>query len=98
MSELRQATASAKRAESYVDAASAVAFLCNLPALWGAAGEERRAELLHAIYRRIEVTRDGFARVHLTPHAYRFGLALALPEAVTVDRVRARPAGFEPAT
>ena len=97
MSELRQATP-AKHESSGVDPASAVAFLRNLPALWGAAGDASRAELLHAIYDRIEVTRDGFARVHLTPHAFRFGLALALPETVTVDRVRARPAGFEPAT
>lgn len=96
MAELRKTTP-AKHESSGVDAASAVAFLRNLPALWGAAGDESRAELLHAIYDRIEVTRDGFARVHLTPHAFRFGLALALPETVTVDRVRARPAGFEPA-
>ncbi len=96
MAELRKATP-VEQESSGIDPASAVAFLRNLPALWGATGDESRAEFLHAIYDRIEVTRDGFARVHLTPHAFRFGLALALPETVTVERVRARPAGFEPA-
>ena len=96
MAELRRATP-AKHESSGVDPATAVAFLRNLSALWSAAGDEGQTELLHAIYDRIEVSRDGFARVHLTPHAFRFGLALALPETVTVDRVRARPAGFEPA-
>ena len=96
MAELRQ-TIPAKHESSGVDSASAVAFLRNIPALWSSADDEGRTELLHAIYDRIEVTRDGFARVHLTPHAFRFGLALALPETVTVDRVKARPAGFEPA-
>ena len=98
MSELRQATFSAKREDRTLTRRARVPLLRNIPALWRAAGEERRAELLHAIYERIVVTRDGFARVQLRPHAFGFGLALALPETVSVDRVRARPAGFEPAT
>ncbi len=71
----------------------AVAYLRDLPMLWGRANEEERAELLHAIYARIEVTRDGFTSVELTPDAYAHGLALVLPVTVV-----ASPAGLEPAT
>lgn len=92
MAGLRQAVQS-PRAAPAVDAAAAVAFLRNLPALLSAATDESLRELMYSIYERIEVTRDGFGRVHLTPHAYRYRLALALPETVSVRRVRARPAG-----
>jgi len=43
---------------------------------------EAKAELLHAIYERIEVRGPTIVRVHLTPSAYANGLALALPQVV----------------
>lgn len=73
-----------------VTAERAVSYLRDLPMLWGRANEEERAELLHAIYARIEVTRDGFASVKLTPDAYAHGLALALPVTVVASPAGAR--------
>jgi hypothetical protein len=98
MAELRQARPTKSR--EAVPAKVAVDWLRNLAGLWNSEGvtEATRAQLLRAVYERIEVTRDGFAQVRLTADAYRRGLALALPETVVVDRVMARPAGFEPAT
>jgi hypothetical protein len=81
------------RESASVSADVAVKWLRDIPGLWRSATEEARGELLRAIYDRIEVTREGFRHVRLTAHAYRHGLALAMPETVV-----ARPAGFEPAT
>ena len=53
----------------------------------------RSADLIHAVYERIEVAGPGFVGADLTPEAYAHGLALALPETVM-----ASPAGLEPAT
>jgi len=99
MAELRTARPVASASEA-VPARVAVTWLRNVAALWNADGvtDDARTQLLHAIYERIDATRDGFSKVHLTRDAYRHGLALALPESVVVDRVMARPAGFEPAT
>ncbi len=55
---------------------------------------EARSQLRHAIYERIVVTGREFVSARLTPAAYAYGLARALPEEV----VMARPTGFEPAT
>ena len=49
--------------------------------------------MIHAIYERIVIEGPRFVGLHLTPAAYRHGMALALPEAVM-----ARPTGFGPAT
>jgi DNA invertase Pin-like site-specific DNA recombinase len=76
-----------------VSAGRAVEYLRDLAALWPHATESERSELLHAIYARITVTRDGFDSVELTPDANAHGMALAMPETVV-----ASPAGFEPAT
>lgn len=62
--------------------------------LWRRANEQERADLLHAIYARITVTRDGFVEAELTPAAYAHGLALAMREAF----VLAPPAGAGAAT
>ncbi|MBA3687847.1 MAG: hypothetical protein H0W81_03270 [Chloroflexi bacterium] len=80
--------------EPSVPSAAAVAYLKDLPALWRAADEAARADLLAAIYPRVEVRGAEFIAVTLTPEAEAHGLALALPESVCV----ARPAGIEPAT
>jgi hypothetical protein len=95
MAELRNARPVATESPA-VPADVAVSWLRNLAALWNADGvtQDARAQLLRAVYERIEVTRDGLARVHLTADAHRRGLALVMPESVTVDRVMARPAGL----
>ena len=72
----------------------ALRYLRDLRTTWQRADDASRAELLHAIYARVEVRGEQFVGVTLTPEAERHGLALALPEKVAV----ARPAGFEPAT
>jgi hypothetical protein len=70
------------RDQSAVRPAEAVSYLRNLALVWDSPGltDSTRAELLHAIYERVVVTRDRFVEIQLTPHAYRHGLALALPE------------------
>jgi DNA invertase Pin-like site-specific DNA recombinase len=80
-------------APATVSPAEAVAYLRNLRAAWEAADDQARADLLHAIYARVEVRGPEFVGVTLTPAAEAHGLALALPESVGV----ARRAGFEPA-
>jgi hypothetical protein len=59
------------------------------PQLWADAGERERADLLHAIYQRVEVRGAEFIGVTLTPEAEAHGLALALPQSIAF----ARPAG-----
>ncbi len=83
MAELRR-SAVPVRERAGVPPAEAVSYLRNLAALWDSPGltDATRAELLHAIYERVVVTRDQFVEVQLTPHAYRHGLALAVPEVV----------------
>jgi hypothetical protein len=71
-----------------VSAIRAVEYLRDLATLWPQATESERSELLHAIYARVTVTRDGFDSVELTPHADAHGVALAMPETVL-----ASPAG-----
>ena len=80
--------------EARVTAGQAVAYLHDLGKLWEAATESERADLLHAVYARITVTRDGFVGAELTPDAYAHGLALSMRESFEL----ASPAGFEPAT
>jgi DNA invertase Pin-like site-specific DNA recombinase len=77
-----------------VEPHQAVAWLEDLAALWRAANEEERAELVGAIYEEVVVRGEEFVSVRLTPTAYAHGLALAMPERVSL----ARPTGFEPAT
>ena len=83
MAELRRSAVPIQD-RSEVRPADAVSYLRNMAALWDSPGltDATRAELLHAIYERVVVTRDRFVEVQLTPHAYRHGLALALPEVV----------------
>jgi len=66
--------------EAKVTATQAVAYLRDLDSLWEAATDQERADLLHAIYTRITVTRDGFVGAELTPDAYAHGLALSMRE------------------
>jgi DNA invertase Pin-like site-specific DNA recombinase len=83
MAELRRSAVPVRDGSS-VRPADAVSYLRNLALLWESPGltDATRADLLHAIYERVVVTRDQFVEVQLTPHAYRHGLALALPEVV----------------
>lgn len=80
----------------------ATAYLHNFADTWTRAGERERADLVHAVYQRIEVRGPGFAGVTLTPEAERHGLAIALPEQVNVRSMRAGVRvggeGFEPPT
>ena len=86
MAELRKAVPT-QTISTGVPAGEALSYLRNIDAAWKAPiSDAARAELLHAIYERIVVTRDGFVEVTLTPHAYRHGLALALPESVMVHK------------
>jgi DNA invertase Pin-like site-specific DNA recombinase len=96
MAELRRRPL--KSDTSAVPATAAVAWLRDLAALWKSGSGEAKAQLIRSVYERIDVTREGFAQVILTRDAYRRGLAVAMSETVLVDRVMARPAGFEPAT
>jgi hypothetical protein len=68
----------------------AVAYLRDLGQLWAEATVQERSDLLHAIYARITVTRDGFESVELTPDAYAHGLALSMRESVSVLEWRPR--------
>jgi len=51
---------------------------------------KEKADLMHAIYKRITVAGPEIVGVRLTAAAYGHGLALALPEQVAM----ARPTGF----
>ena len=84
-----QAAAPPARAGAAVPADRALAYLRNLAETWANPGirPETRAQVIHAVYERIEVRGLDFAEVKLTPEAYAHGLALALPE--RVSRVRA---------
>ena len=70
--------------DARVTPTQAVEYLRNLGLLWNRATEEERADLLHAIYARITVTRDGFVEAELTPEAYAHGLALTMREVVCI--------------
>lgn len=65
-----------------VDADRAVAWLRDLAALWKRATPEEQAELIRAIYARIEIAGRRFVAVTLTPDAYAHGLPAALPPSV----------------
>jgi hypothetical protein len=96
MAELRKVRA--PEVERPIDAAAAVSLLRNVEALWqGARDEQAWSDLLHAIYERIVVTRDGVVEVHLTPHAFRHGLALALPESVVLHKRPRQDSNLRPA-
>jgi DNA invertase Pin-like site-specific DNA recombinase len=77
-----------------VDPDANIAALRDLRAAWRDADEAARAKLLRAVYERVIVDDQGVREVLLTPEAYRHGLALAMPEVMSL----ARPAGIEPAT
>ena len=70
--------------QAWLTSTQAVEYLRNLGPLSKRATEEEQADLVHAIYARITVTRDGFVEAELTPAAYAHGLALAMPKTVTV--------------
>ena len=78
--------------EGRVTPDQAVAYLRDIGLLWKRATVQERSELLHVIYARITVTVDGFVEAELTPEAYAHGLALAMPETVSVGAL-APPAG-----
>ena len=98
LSEL-QRTLEAVTAPSGISADVAIERLRGWKATWAAGTTAERANIVHATYERIEVRRDEFIAVTLTPHAARCGLALALPETVTVSRLlRVGGEGLEPPT
>ena len=98
MAELRRLRP-ARVEDATVDAEAAIALLRNVAALWkSAASDEARSELLHAVYERIVVTRDSIVEVHLTPHAFRHGFALAaLPESIVVNKRPRQDSNLRPA-
>ena len=86
-----------------------IAYLRDLPSVFADADDRERSDYLHAVYQRVEVLGPMFTRVTLTPHAEAHGLALALPEAVSIrQNVRSNversntamvgARGFEPPT
>ena len=93
LKELRSTLAATEdTAQDAVPAERAVAWLRALAETWTAADvPEAKADLLHAIYERIVVAGRSFVSARLTPAAYAHGLALAMPEEVSV----ARPTGVE---
>jgi DNA invertase Pin-like site-specific DNA recombinase len=97
MAELRKAVPQ-RDTRPAVAADQAVGFLRDLARLWNSAvSDEARAELVHAVYERIVVTREGFVGVTLTRHAYRHGLALALPETVRLQKRPRQDSNLRPA-
>ncbi len=81
-----------------VDASAAIALLRDVARLWRtSASDAARSELLHAVYERIVVTRDSVVEVHLTPHAFRHGFALALPESMVVNKRPRQDSNLRPA-
>ncbi|MGI8871991.1 MAG: hypothetical protein ACR2KI_05240 [Candidatus Limnocylindria bacterium] len=66
-----QAAAPAARAYAAVPADRALAYLRNLAETWANPGirPETRAQVIHAVYERIEVRGLDFAEVKLTPEA-----------------------------
>ena len=84
--------------ERPLDSSAAIAVLRNVAMLWRTAdNEQARNDLLHAIYERIVVTRERVVEVHLTPHAFRHGLALALPESVSLQKRPRQDSNLRPA-
>jgi hypothetical protein len=67
-----------------IDAERAVTWLQNLARLVETATPDLLTDLLTSIYDRIEVRGAEFVSVHLTPAAMAHGLALALPDTVSV--------------
>lgn len=81
-----------------VDAGRAVARLRDFAALWAGRSAEERAEMLHAVYARVDVLGPRFAEATLTADAEEIGLALALPERVSVAMARPEGPGHPLAT
>ena len=77
----------------------ALAALEDLQAAWADA-DPKRAAVIRAAYQRIEVLGPRVVRVALTSYAETRGLALLLPEEVSIgaSRAKAPPEGFEPPT
>jgi DNA invertase Pin-like site-specific DNA recombinase len=71
-----------------VSAAEAVRWLKSLPELWAGASRERKAELISAVYGEIVVRGYEFVSVVPTVAAMSRGIALALPEVVSVRQER----------
>jgi hypothetical protein len=65
-------------------------WLRDIPALYAGATREELAELIAAVYEEIVVRDYDFVKVRLTAEAAARGLALALPERVSVSQWRAR--------
>lgn len=79
---------------SGVTSEQAIGYLRDFAATWAATdGEREQADLVHAIYQRINVEGRAFAGIELTPEAEAHGLAIALPEGVRVGGE-----GLEPPT
>lgn len=94
LAELRALEADAKATPApRVDVDAAIAYVRDLRALWAKATPDERAELIRAIYARVEVAGPRFVSIQLTPEATAHGLALALPERVSwlVERPRQEP-------
>lgn len=92
-----------RREDHEVSTEEAVDYLRALGKTWGDADDRERSDMLHSIYDRIEVAGPAFVDVKLRPEAKKHGLALALPEEVTVpehlfsrDAALACPRGLRP--
>lgn len=85
---------------SGVTSDEALAALSDLQAVFADADEDKRADVLHAAYARIDVLGPQIVGVALTPYAEARGLAVVLPENVKMRSigVKAPPEGFEPPT
>jgi hypothetical protein len=95
----KRALSAAPVASHGPSADEAEAMLTNFARTWGLAGENERADLIHALIAKVEVRGPNIAAVTLTPSAYEHGFALALPER-SLWRAREdsnlRPSGPQP--
>jgi hypothetical protein len=80
----QQPVLTAAPAPEQVDPERAVAWLRNLGALIDTATPALLTEVIAQVFDNIEVRGAAFVAVHLTPAAMSHGLALALPETVSV--------------
>ena len=80
----RGASRSAAALRSGITSAEALDYLRHFAATWADAGAPEQADLIHAVYERIEVSGASIVGVTLTPDAERHGVSLALPERVNV--------------
>jgi len=99
--EEQERTLDATQPALQLTASEAIAYMRDFRSMWGDADEQAQADLVHALYERIEVVGPEFVGVTLTREAEAHGLAIpgVLPEQVTLSQVASVGGeGLEPPT